>query len=361
MAPCHIHRRRIFDITRIADRPEDFLLHHVREADDGVQWRTQLVAHIRQELGFGPAGQFGLFLGIDQLPFEALALGDVGNGPGHAQHAAGRITHSDTTAQHPGNPVRRTARRRQPKFQVQTVRFAPQDVRNTVQIKIVIGRVNEIGDPARVIDPSYRVGVADFQQPPGQQHFVRPQIPIPDAVAGAAQGQFEAFLGPAQPLFGFRRADLLAAQGDDGQADRQRGGGQHHQGRARCSARRQGAGDQRQSRVDRRDQEGRHQKAQASAAAPAAQDEAVSGQPCGNTGRRNVKGRCQDRTDRRGRRCQNRRDGQHGASQHGVLARYPGTQMVHQAHADQKQRQRDQADPQRVQSHFESGRQRQDG
>src|SRR5258707_14808574 len=45
----------------------------LREADDGVQGRAQLVAHIGEEARFRPVGGLGVLLRLDELP---LALGE---------------------------------------------------------------------------------------------------------------------------------------------------------------------------------------------------------------------------------------------------------------------------------------------
>ena len=67
-------------IARIAHRPEHLLVHDVGEADDGVERRAQLMAHIGQELALGMIGLFGsvlfLCLFLDQVgEFVGLPLG----------------------------------------------------------------------------------------------------------------------------------------------------------------------------------------------------------------------------------------------------------------------------------------------
>ncbi len=49
----------------------------VREADDGVHRRADLVAHVRQELALGLRGFLGLLLGQAQFRFQLLEIGDV--------------------------------------------------------------------------------------------------------------------------------------------------------------------------------------------------------------------------------------------------------------------------------------------
>ncbi|KQW18559.1 hypothetical protein ASC80_21380 [Afipia sp. Root123D2] len=103
----------VFLIFFRAERTEHAATHHFRETDDGVERRTQLVAHVGEELGLGLIGFLGplFFLGIllrqisefaglplerrlrafeiddtggqphvvfDQLLFVKLDLGDVG-------------------------------------------------------------------------------------------------------------------------------------------------------------------------------------------------------------------------------------------------------------------------------------------
>ena len=55
-----------------AERAEDAALHHLGEADDGVERRAQLVAHVGEELGLGAVGALGLRLLVE------VALGEVG-------------------------------------------------------------------------------------------------------------------------------------------------------------------------------------------------------------------------------------------------------------------------------------------
>ena len=76
------HRQEIFaaraDVGAVflvlvgAERAEDAALHHLGEADDGVERRAQLVAHVGQELGLGAVGALGLGLLVE------IALGEIG-------------------------------------------------------------------------------------------------------------------------------------------------------------------------------------------------------------------------------------------------------------------------------------------
>ena len=69
-------QHRIFLIARM-QRPEQARPHHVGKADDGVQRRAQLVAHIGEEFGLDPAGGFRRLLGAEifhQFGPQALPL-----------------------------------------------------------------------------------------------------------------------------------------------------------------------------------------------------------------------------------------------------------------------------------------------
>ena len=63
------------------------------EADDGVQRRAQLVAHIGQELRLGSVGQLRRLLGVDQRGFRLLAVGDVQRHGHHVGDAAEIVAH----------------------------------------------------------------------------------------------------------------------------------------------------------------------------------------------------------------------------------------------------------------------------
>src|SRR3546814_2447831 len=53
-------------VLRAAERAQQLALHDFREADDGVQRRAQLMAHVGQELRLGAVGELGALLGADQ-------------------------------------------------------------------------------------------------------------------------------------------------------------------------------------------------------------------------------------------------------------------------------------------------------
>ncbi len=72
----------IFLVDRHRMRAENLALHHLGEAEDGVQRRAQLVAHLREEAGFGDVGGFGAVacfvrdrLGLFQLADQGVFLG----------------------------------------------------------------------------------------------------------------------------------------------------------------------------------------------------------------------------------------------------------------------------------------------
>ena len=53
------------------------LLQHLAVADDRVQRRAQLMAHVGEELALGTIGRLGRILGFEQLFLGALVRGDV--------------------------------------------------------------------------------------------------------------------------------------------------------------------------------------------------------------------------------------------------------------------------------------------
>ena len=69
---------RVFEIAPDADGAEHLGLDHFGETEDGIQRRAKLVAHIGQELGFGPVGEFGGFLALYEFLFRFFAGGNVG-------------------------------------------------------------------------------------------------------------------------------------------------------------------------------------------------------------------------------------------------------------------------------------------
>ena len=75
---------RILGVFWVADGSEHAVFHYTGEADDGVQRRAQLVAHVGEELGHGAIGEVGLLQGRNQRLLGALALGD---GLDRIQHA----------------------------------------------------------------------------------------------------------------------------------------------------------------------------------------------------------------------------------------------------------------------------------
>ena len=72
------HERLVAGIARVLGK-------HLAVADDRVERRTQLVAHVGEERALGAVGALGRLLGAAQLLLGALALGDV---PGDADEQA---------------------------------------------------------------------------------------------------------------------------------------------------------------------------------------------------------------------------------------------------------------------------------
>ncbi len=67
----------IFAVAGDADRTENFLGHDFREADNRVQRRAQLMAHIGEEGRLGPVGLLGQIACIDEVTFMGLAIGNI--------------------------------------------------------------------------------------------------------------------------------------------------------------------------------------------------------------------------------------------------------------------------------------------
>src|SRR3546814_6279748 len=60
-----------------SDLPEQSLLHDLGEADNGIQRRAQLMAHVREEGRLGVVRPLGLVAGDAQLPLLVLDLADI--------------------------------------------------------------------------------------------------------------------------------------------------------------------------------------------------------------------------------------------------------------------------------------------
>jgi len=82
----------IVAVARLVDRAQQLVPDDLGKADDGVQWRPQLVAHVGEERRLGAVGVFRPQLGGHQILLHALALGDVG---GDADHVALAAAHRD--------------------------------------------------------------------------------------------------------------------------------------------------------------------------------------------------------------------------------------------------------------------------
>ena len=65
-------------VAVVADRTVGLVIDHLAEADDRVQRRAQLMAHIGQEFGLHAAGGLGPVLGRGQLDVGDFQLGILG-------------------------------------------------------------------------------------------------------------------------------------------------------------------------------------------------------------------------------------------------------------------------------------------
>ena len=64
---------KVRDAIRSARSPAACFLQHLAVADDGVQRRAQLVAHVGEELALGAVGGLRRVLRLEQRLFRALA------------------------------------------------------------------------------------------------------------------------------------------------------------------------------------------------------------------------------------------------------------------------------------------------
>src|SRR3546814_19609669 len=63
-------------VLRVIERPEGLRRHHLGKADDGVERRAQLVAHMGEEAGLRPAGRLGFLGGAAQVALGVDLRGD---------------------------------------------------------------------------------------------------------------------------------------------------------------------------------------------------------------------------------------------------------------------------------------------
>ena len=73
----------IFDIHRQAIGAEGIVGDDLREADDRVERRAKLMAHIGEELAFGAVCKFRLFLCFAERCLDTTMIGDIAR---HQQH-----------------------------------------------------------------------------------------------------------------------------------------------------------------------------------------------------------------------------------------------------------------------------------
>ena len=72
-----VHILDIFRVFLILHRAKGLRDHHVRETDNRIQRRTQLMRHIRQERRFGLVGGVRLLFGLNQRMLHALPQRDI--------------------------------------------------------------------------------------------------------------------------------------------------------------------------------------------------------------------------------------------------------------------------------------------
>src|SRR5437763_9274621 len=85
--------RAILDVAWRADWPEELACHDLREADDGIERRAELVAHVGEEFALRAVRKLGLLLSRDQLVSRFLARGDVDDLAQKLHGPAARVAH----------------------------------------------------------------------------------------------------------------------------------------------------------------------------------------------------------------------------------------------------------------------------
>ena len=175
---------RVAHVLQRAERAQHLRGHHLREADDGVERRAELVAHVGEELRLGAIVRDRLLLRLPRRVLAALAQRDVVNGididrarsAGDAQpligidhRLAGGDLHLDrltarsrerdvdrrarADAQRVGRPLQRTRARRRRRVPGHDDLYGPPDAR----LRLVAehgrrGRVQRLDDAALVRD-----------------------------------------------------------------------------------------------------------------------------------------------------------------------------------------------------------------
>src|SRR5579862_1314281 len=88
----------VFAVARVAVRAEELARDDLREADDGVQRRAQLVTHIGEEARLGGARGLGRLLGAVRILLAVLDRGEVADEEDEAAVAGARALAPDPAA-----------------------------------------------------------------------------------------------------------------------------------------------------------------------------------------------------------------------------------------------------------------------
>src|SRR6516225_4878297 len=92
MLPRRVDVEAVTGISSI-DRANDLVSDYFREADDGVERGSELVAHIGKKLRFRTIGGLGLFFCLPQRLLGAHLLGDVAAGAAITEKTPGPVEH----------------------------------------------------------------------------------------------------------------------------------------------------------------------------------------------------------------------------------------------------------------------------
>src|SRR5262245_12576513 len=83
----------VLTVAIVADRAEAFVHHDFGKADDGIERRADLMADLREKVGFCRGRPLCLALAIEQVLLRALPLGDVAQPRAEFAGAFGNSAH----------------------------------------------------------------------------------------------------------------------------------------------------------------------------------------------------------------------------------------------------------------------------
>ena len=163
----------------------------LRETEDGMEGGTQFVAHVREELALRATGGFRSVLRSRQRRLMGLAFGQIGGRPRNTERPATLIAKDVTTRKY-GHPMPTGMAHLE--FIVHGIDVALEGPGDAATHAVAIVGVNELEQGLATEVAAFAL---DAQHRPtllGKIELVGREIPIPDGVPGAADGQFETLL-----------------------------------------------------------------------------------------------------------------------------------------------------------------------